>query len=107
MSADLTPPHLLTPRDWQARAQLEASDLLGSPEGAAKLAEARRYGALADHIASLQARLDAAEKSKATLLDALAGAVTRCQRFGYVGSDGQYIKVMRAAIDAATQEQQP
>jgi hypothetical protein len=55
-------------------------------------------------LASLQARLDAAERSKATLLDALTGAVTRCQRSGYVGQDGQYIKVMRAAIDAATQE---
>jgi hypothetical protein len=62
------------------------------------------YGYTAGTFASLQARLDAAERSRATLLDALAGAVTRCQRFGYVGQDGQYIKVMRAAIDAATQE---
>ena len=41
---------ILTPRDWQAMAQREASDLLGTPEGAAKLAEAKRYGALADVI---------------------------------------------------------
>ena len=41
---------ILTPRDWQAIAQREAFDLLGTPEGAAKLAEANRYGALADVI---------------------------------------------------------
>ena len=41
---------ILTPRDWQAIAQREASDLLGTQEGAAKLAEAKRYGALADMI---------------------------------------------------------
>ena len=41
---------ILTPRDWQAIAQREASELLGTHEGAAKLAEAKRYGALADVI---------------------------------------------------------
>ena len=41
---------IFTPRDWQAMAQREASDLLGTPEGTAKLAEAKRYGALADVI---------------------------------------------------------
>ena len=41
---------ILTPRDWQAIAQREASELLGTSEGAARLAEAKRYGALADVI---------------------------------------------------------
>ena len=45
---------LLTPRDWQAMAQREASELLGTPEGAAKLAEAKRYGLLADEIERLR-----------------------------------------------------
>lgn len=45
---------ILTPRDWQAIAQREASDLLGTPEGAAKIAEAKRYGALADEIERLR-----------------------------------------------------
>ena len=48
-------PHLLTPRDWQADAMREASELLGTPEGAAKLVEARR--ALADEIERLRASL--------------------------------------------------
>lgn len=43
-------PTLLTPRDWQAQAQREAADLLGTPEGAAKLVEAKRYGMLADAL---------------------------------------------------------
>lgn len=47
--------HLLTPRDWQAQAQREASELLGTPEGAAKLVEAKRYGSLADEIGRLEA----------------------------------------------------
>lgn len=46
---------LLTPRDWQAQAQREAQELLGTPEGAAKLVEAKRYGVLADEIERLRA----------------------------------------------------
>lgn len=45
---------LLTPRDWQAQAQREAQELLGTPEGAAKLVEAKRYGMLADEIDRLR-----------------------------------------------------
>ena len=41
---------ILTPRDWQAMAQREASELLGTHQGASKLAEAKRYGALDDVI---------------------------------------------------------
>lgn len=48
---------LLTPRDWQSIAQREASELLGTPEGAAKLVEAKRYGMLADEIERLRACL--------------------------------------------------
>jgi hypothetical protein len=47
-------PGLLTPRDWQAVALYEAGELLGTPEGAAKLAEAKRYGALADELERLR-----------------------------------------------------
>ena len=45
----------LTPRDWQAIAQREAIELLGTYECAAKVVEAKRYGALADRIAELDA----------------------------------------------------
>lgn len=45
---------MLTPRDWQAQAQLEASELLGTPEGAAKLVEAKRYGLMADALEGQQ-----------------------------------------------------
>lgn len=48
---------LLKPRDWQQIAQRQASDMLGTPEAAEKLAEARRYGALADELEHLQASL--------------------------------------------------
>jgi len=47
----------ITPRDWQQIALREASELLGTPEGAAKLAEANRYGALADEIERLREAL--------------------------------------------------
>jgi hypothetical protein len=53
--SDRTKPHLLTPRDWQADSLREANELLGTPEGAAKLVEAKRYGALADEIERLRA----------------------------------------------------
>lgn len=46
----MIPVHLVTARDWQAIAQREAADLLGSPEALAKLAESKRYGALADQL---------------------------------------------------------
>lgn len=45
---------LLKPRDWQQIAQRQATDMLGTPEAAEKLAEARRYGALADELEHLQ-----------------------------------------------------
>jgi hypothetical protein len=53
-------PMQLTPRDWQQIALREASELLGTPEGAAKLVEANRYGALADEIDRLTKERDAA-----------------------------------------------
>ena len=40
----------VTPRDWQAMAQIEAAQMLGTPEAAAKLAEAKRYEMLADVV---------------------------------------------------------
>jgi len=41
---------LLTPREWQRQAVAEAAALVGTPEYAAKMVEARRYGALADEL---------------------------------------------------------
>lgn len=54
--------YLITPRDWQLIAQREAAALLGAPEGAAKLAEAKRYGVLADKIDRLEAAVQLCEK---------------------------------------------
>lgn len=39
-------------RDWQAIATREAAESLGTPEGAARLVEAKRYGLLADALAT-------------------------------------------------------
>ena len=50
---------LLTPRDWQSMALRNAADNLGTSEGAALLAEAKRYGALADEIERMARRIDA------------------------------------------------
>lgn len=45
----------LTPRDWQIEATVYAAKHLGEPEGERALVEARRYGALADELARLDA----------------------------------------------------
>jgi len=37
------------------------------------------------------------------LVEVLKGVQKRCESIGYVGVDGQYLKVVRAAIDKATQ----
>jgi len=37
------------------------------------------------------------------LLEALKGVLNRCEGMGYVGVDGQYLKVVRAAIAKATE----
>lgn len=37
------------------------------------------------------------------LLEALKGVLKRCEGMGYVGVDGQYLKVVRAAIAKATE----
>ena len=39
------------------------------------------------------------------LLEALQGVETRCASSGYVGQDGQFLKVIRAAIAKATGSQ--
>ena len=46
---------LLTPRDWQMRAQLEATRLVGTHEYEAKMVEMRRYKLMADEIDRLTA----------------------------------------------------
>jgi thiamine biosynthesis protein ThiC len=49
----------LTPRDWQAIALRDAAEMCGTAEGAHRLVEARRYGALADEIDRLKTELGA------------------------------------------------
>lgn len=61
------PAHLLTPRDWQAEAVAHAARECGTPEGRRALAEATRYGALADRLADLQAALDAEHAQRLSL----------------------------------------
>lgn len=56
--------YLIRPRDWQLIAQREAAALLGTPEGAAKLAEAKRYEVLADKIDRLEAAVQLCDKHK-------------------------------------------
>lgn len=65
---------LLAPRDWQAMALREAAELTGTPEGAARLAESKRYGALADEIERLRAQL--AKCGKDNCLGRLSSEVT-------------------------------
>ena len=48
---------LCTPRDWQQMKQNEALRLAGTPEGDAKLAEAKRYRACADEIEQCHATM--------------------------------------------------
>jgi hypothetical protein len=49
--------HLCTPYDWANIAQREAIELLGTPEGATKLAEAKRYLMCAELIKELKQQL--------------------------------------------------
>lgn len=48
------PGRLITPASWAQIAMSEASEVLGTPEGAAKLCEARRYLACLQAISDLQ-----------------------------------------------------
>lgn len=48
----------LTPRDWQFIAQQKALELAGTPEAAEKLAESKRYGALADELDRLRSEVE-------------------------------------------------
>ena len=61
---------LLAPRDWQAMALREAAELTGTTEGAARLAESKRYGALANEIERLRDELAYAEAALADIGDA-------------------------------------
>ena len=45
--------NLITPRDWQIQAQAEAAESY-----AARMAEARRYGAMADALEAAQAEIE-------------------------------------------------
>lgn len=60
-------------RDWQAIAQREASECLGTPEGAARLAESKRYGMLMDALAQASVPTVAATPER----EALAAEVKR------------------------------
>lgn len=55
------PPHLFTPQAWAQVAMREATEQLGTFEGAAKLAEAKRYMACAELTNRLLTRIQALE----------------------------------------------
>lgn len=79
------PAHLLTPRDWQLDAVRRGAELLGTPEGAALLAEARRYGALADEVDRLRAlveRLTTVSDADVSYLDVAAQLVAASRECG-------------------------
>lgn len=57
LSVTSLPTHLFTPQAWAELAVKESFDLLGTPEGAAKLAEAKRYLACAELAQRLLARI--------------------------------------------------
>jgi len=46
-------------------------------------------------------RLSAVEAQRDALLEALLGVEKRCSHSGYVGNDGQFLKVIQAAIAKA------
>lgn len=71
------PYYLLTPRDWAELARHEASELLGTYEGRAKLVEANRYDALADEIDRLVAKMRAMEQAAAVTAAAYKAAIDR------------------------------
>ena len=59
-----------------------------------------------DHLTSKVAaaelrRLSAVEAQRDALLEALLGVEKRCSHSGYVGNDGQFLKVIQAAIAKA------
>lgn len=62
----MKPPYLLTPMDWAGIVRRQASQMLGTPEGAEKLAEAARYEALGNEIKRLN---DALAEVHAALQD--------------------------------------
>ena len=64
---------LLAPRDWQAMALREAAELTGTTEGAARLAESKRYGALADEIERLRRVWEDTRTQRDELLAHIAG----------------------------------
>ncbi len=80
---------ILTPRDWQAMAQREASELLGTPEGAAKLAEAKRYGALADVIEQQHRDIERLSGAVAAERERCKQAVRDTKDKSGVNEDGQ------------------
>ena len=102
---------LLAPRDWQAMALREAAELTGTTEGAARLAESKRYGALADEIERLRARaldLEAAhEDASGAILQAVADERERCAEkvrnaasYGLCCSDSDALAELLLAVGA-------
>jgi len=66
------PPEVLL-RDWQGIFQQMALKHAGTPEATAYLAQSKRYGFAADHIADMRARLEAAEAAKWTAIHLKTG----------------------------------
>ena len=92
MSADLTvPPRLIEELE---RGAIDCVNLHYPGWG-------NTMGAAAVAIASLQARLAEAERTKAELLEALMGML---RQFARCKPNAAFTKAQRAAIDAATQE---
>ena len=112
-------PFLLAPRDWQAIALREAAELTGAPEGAARLAESKRYAALADEIERLRARvldLEAVhEDASGAILQAVAAErerwaklcdsyQPRSRRHEYDRGAGEVLDTLRAAASGPNAE---
>ena len=86
-------PMLFAPRDWQAMALRDAAELTGTAEGAYRLAESKRYGALADEIDRLNTVAADAERwaAECNRRDDLADKVERlraCVREVLRGDEG-------------------
>ena len=78
-------------RDWQQIKQAMALKFAGTPEGAAALAESRRYGLAADRIEELAAQVAA-----------LRGLLIAARpRFGTAGSRDVDVAARQDAFDAA------
>ncbi|MGF6152033.1 hypothetical protein [Pseudomonas fluorescens] len=79
-------------------------DLLDSTVGALALGAQNSNPPPSDHWGTRFWEIGREERALTEeLVEVLKGVQKRCEGMGYVGVDGQYLKVVRAAIDKATQ----